>query len=298
MRVLVSGATGFIGRTLVDKLAMDESIDVTALVRQEYVEKPLPGKLGRILPDIALVLADLRDYEATIAAVQAARPNLIFHLAAAGVRDPFLPLETALAHNLHGTVNLLRAAFEVQAVGGSPAQMIIGRTPGEHTVMNHYAASKAAAWQICQMYGRTQGWPIIGAMIYQAYGPGQEEGNLVPAVLAAAKAGRDFPMTAGAQRRDWIYVDDVVQGLLAVAEADLPTGSSVDLGSGRLTSVADVVRMIYEEVDGAGRPLFGALPSRPGEDQVQIADVQRSKEMIGWETAVTLEDGLRLTLDN
>jgi len=298
VRILVTGATGFIGRALVARLAADEGTAVTALVRREYREKPLPLTLQRILPRIALVIADLRDFEATVGALQAAKPDMIFHLAAAGVRDPFLPLEIALAHNLHGTVNLIRAAFEVQAGGRPPAQLITGRTPGEQTVMNHYAASKAAAWQVCRMYGRTQGWPVVGATIYQAYGPGQGDGNLIPAALAAAEDGRDFPLTSGSQQRDWIYVDDVVEGLLAVANAGLAGGSSVDLGSGRLISVADAVRNVYELIGGKGRPLVGALPSRPGEEQVQVADVRMTKELTGWKTAVGFEEGLRKTANN
>ena len=159
--------------------------------------------------------------------------------------------------------------------------------------MNHYAASKAAAWQICRMYALTQNWPVVGATIFQAYGPGQPGNNLIPAALAAAKAGRDFPMTAGSQQRDWIYVDDVIDGLMALLNKGLAVGSSVDLGSGRVTSIAEVVRQIYATVGGQGRPMIGALPSRPGEEQVQVADAKRTKVLIGWEANVDLEGGLR-----
>jgi len=275
MRILVTGASGFIGSALVKRLAANEDAVVSALVRPHIREKHLTHGLRRLLPDIALVLADLRDIESTIVAVEKARPDVIIHLAAAGVRDPFLPIEEALVHNLLGTVNLLRAAFELKSGGIQVKQMICGRTPGERTAMNHYAASKAAAWQICRMYARTQSWPILGAVIFQAYGPGQSDDNLVPAALAAAREGRDFPMTAGNQQRDWVYVDDIVEGIMAIANAHLAPGSSVDLGSGQLLSVADVVRLVYAIVAGGGRPLLGALPSRPGEEALQVADVKR-----------------------
>jgi len=298
MRVLVTGATGFIGSALVERLAADDAVTVSALVRPDYRDEALPPGLLQLLPEIALVVADLRDFEATAVAMEAAQPDLIFHLAAAGVRDPFLPIEEALAHNLHGTLNILHAAFEVQAGGKRPKQLITSRTPGERTAMNHYAASKGAAWQICRMFALTQAWPVLGATIFQVYGPGQAENNLVPAALAAAKDGRDFAMTTGDQQRDWIYVDDVVEGLLALATAGLAPGSGVDLGSGQSISVADVVRRIYAAVGGPGRPLIGALPSRPGEEALQVADVQRTKELIGWETAVTFEVGLRMMLED
>jgi UDP-glucose 4-epimerase len=293
VRILVTGATGFIGRSLPARLVAEENNTVTALVRRESGEKALLAAGGNHLARADLVTADLRDFEATVNSLQTARPDLIFHLAAAGVRDPFLPLQEALEHNLHGTVNLLRAAFELRAGGRAPQQLIIARTPGEKSAMNHYAASKAAAWQVCRMYARTQAWPVVGAMIFQAYGPGQPLDNLLPAALEAALDGRDFPMTAGFQQRDWIYIDDVVDGLLALAKARLPAGSSVDLGSGRLLSVAHVVRALYDLVGGPGKPQVGVLPARPGEEQAQVADVTFTKEMIGWEAGASIEDGLR-----
>ena len=113
--------------------------------------------------------------------------------------------------------------------------------------------------------------------------------------MAAALAGEDFALTSGSQQKDWIYVGDVVAGLLAVSEAALPPGSSLDLGTGRLTSVADVVNQIYQLVGGAGMPVVGAIPSRAGEVQAQAADVRRTQDMIGWEAGVSLEQGLRNT---
>ncbi|MCH8922589.1 MAG: aminotransferase class I/II-fold pyridoxal phosphate-dependent enzyme [Planctomycetes bacterium] len=140
------------------------------------------------------------------------QPNRVFHLAAAGVSDPFLDVRVALRVNLDGTLNLLRA------VAGS-APVIVARTPGERAALNVYATSKAAAWQFCRMYHRTESWPIIGAMIFSAYGAGQNPRNVIPSALAAARAGRDFPMSPGEQQRDWVAVTDVVAALVAIAAA-------------------------------------------------------------------------------
>jgi nucleoside-diphosphate-sugar epimerase len=159
--------------------------------------------------------------------------------------------------------------------------------------MNVYAASKAAAWAFCEMYARTAGWPIVGGMIYQAYGPGQPSRLLLPAALEAALAGEDFPMTAGLQRKDWVYLDDVVDGLLAALEAGLAPGTTVELGTGVATSVREVVERLYEQVGRGGRPLPGVLPSRPGEEPVQTADAERTALLTGWRATVALDDGLR-----
>ncbi len=290
--ILVTGATGFIGQALVPFLAAREETAVTILIREAYSQPdlfPLPPSLQAIRPPIGVVYADLRNFRQTVRAVQAAEPTHVIHLAARGATEPFLGLETALRHNLYGTLHLVRACFaKTQTV----RQLITARTPGELSCMNVYAASKAAAWNFCQMYGRTQQWPIHAAMIFQAYGPGQTERNLIPAAIRAARAGEDFPMSSGQQKRDWIYVDDVCAGLAAMLEANLPPAATLDLGSGKLTTVAEVVAQIYEMVGGNGRPRPGWLPDRPGEAPVQAADAARTAALIGWHTAVSLAEGL------
>jgi nucleoside-diphosphate-sugar epimerase len=99
-------------------------------------------------------------------------------------------------------------------------------------------------------------------------------------------------MTAGTQQRDWIYVEDVAAGFASLLGAQLPPGTTVELGTGQLTSVADVVRQIYALTNRGGQPKIGVLPGRPGEERGQVADAGRTKELVGWETAVSLSTGL------
>lgn len=277
MKLLVTGATGFVGTHLIPTLGA-AGHEVTVLARRQ------PERMGAA----AVVVADLRDFEATVAAVEQAGAEGVIHLAAAGVTDPFLDPNEALSHNVTGTLNLLRAAFEAS----ESTRCLVARTPGEREAMNVYAASKAAAWKFCQMYARTRDWPISGAMIFQAYGPGQPAHTLVPAAFRAALAGQPFPMSSGQQRRDWIYIEDVVRGLLAAIEAPLAPGVTVELGSGMGTPVEAVVRQIYRKVGRGGTPLLGAKPDRPGEVAVQVADVAGNRPRFRWEAAYSLSEGL------
>jgi nucleoside-diphosphate-sugar epimerase len=288
MRLLLTGATGFVGRVLLPALLPHH--DVTLLLREEYGSgKPLPDSLNALRPHVSVVYADLRNYQLTARAVRDAAPEAVIHLAAAGVTDPFLPVNSSLSHNVTGTLNLARACFER---GTGPGQLIIARTPGELSALNVYAASKAAAWSFCEMYARTAAWPIHGAMIFQAYGPGQPNQLLVAAALRAALSGESFPMTSGEQAKDWIHVEDVVTGLKALLGQDLPPGTTVELGTGVLTPVRDVVAMLYALAGRGGGPSVGALPSRPGETPQKAANVAATRARINWEATIALRDGL------
>ncbi len=297
MRILITGAFGFIGRHLLSSLTAEPDAEIYLLDRQSSDATPLSTEREAVAPSLQAMEVDLRDFDQVQRAVRAVQPNIIFHLAAAGVGDPFLAVENAVSHNLFGTINLLRAAFPKETTAQGPQKIIVSRTPGEYTAMNTYAASKAAAWQFCRMYARTQGWPIIGGAIFQAYGPGQPEQRLLPAAITAALNGQDLPMTAGNQQKDWIFVTDVVSGLLAIRDAELTPGTTVELGSGQLTSVAELVAFVYAAIGGLGKPLFGALTSRPGEVQLQQADVDRTYQLINWRAAVPLDTGLLRTIE-
>jgi len=166
-RVLVTGAGGFIGRRLCSRLIELQATVVAVDCRTPSLEEALPG----------FVMMDLTSSD-EIRALDGVDPTLVFHLAAAGASDPFLPAEDALRANVLGTVNLL------QTLGGR-VPVVVARTAAERNPSSPYAASKAAAWVFCKMFARTKGWPVLGAMVFQCYGPRQSAQNVLPAALAA-----------------------------------------------------------------------------------------------------------------
>ena len=311
-QVLVTGATGFIGAHLVRRL-VEQGAQVSALCVEDSATLQRLSSLRKVNIDWHQV--DLRTFGAVSRAVKAIQPDVVFHLAAQGVTEPFLSPDAAIRANVYGTIHLLRA------VDGK-APVIVARTPGERDALNVYAASKAAAWTFCAMYRRTHGWPIIGALLFQVYGPGQSMKTLIPAAIAAALRGDDFPMTHGKQQRDWVYVADVVEALVSLtvarssaspdaeprrtlherlATAGAAQGDvfpdTIEVGTGKTASVREVVESIYRIAGGSGKPLVGALPARPGEVQHQAADAHRTEQLIGWRARTTLDDGLRKTIE-
>lgn len=284
-RVLVTGGTGFIGRGLIRGL-LDAGARVHLLWWAVQDRRELPSDWA----GVEWHEGDLRTASTVARAVRKADPELIFHLASAGVTDPFLPEDTALRVNLNGTLNLLRA-------NGGRARVVMARTPGERAAMNVYAASKAAAWSFARMYVRTRGWPILGAMPFQCYGAGQPAKTLIAGAVDAALRHEDFPMTSGAQVRDWVHVDDVARGFVAAARSGRFAGETVGLGTGSGHSLIEVVERVYRLTGSRGKPLPGRLPERPGEVESQIADARVTEAAIGWRAEISLDEGLRRVIE-
>ena len=280
-RVLVTGGSGFLGGPIIRQL-VGAGAEIHLFARET-------ADLSRLLTRPGLFErhdGDLRTYSTVRRAVEKSAPDLVIHLAAAGVTDPFLPAQAALRHNLHGTLHLLGAV-------GSNAKMILARTPGERSAMNVYAASKAAVWQFARMYARTEGLPIQGVMPFQVYGPGQPNRHVIPSAIRSALSGEDFAMTPGTQVRDWVYVEDVARGFRQAAEQGSFDGRTVELGTGIGISLLSVIEKIYAMIERGGRPLPGRLPARPGEAPQQVAGAAATEQSIGWRARLPLEEGLR-----
>jgi nucleoside-diphosphate-sugar epimerase len=294
--VLVTGAAGFIGQRLVKCL-----VEAGARVWAGLAPDEAPESVAALTAQVEQKVFDLRDAGAVQTAVTEAAPQVVFHLAAVGVTDPKINPALALEVNVRGTVNLLEAVKErgverVVLVGTcyeyGARESVEGLDP-----FNAYAASKVAAWAFGRMYWRAYGLPVVTVRPFQVYGPGQPARTLIPAAIDAALAGRDFPMTPGEQERDFIFVEDVVAGMLATAEEPGIEGESLDLGTGLVHSAQRVVERIWAMTAAPGRVLLGALPYRPGAVMHSVADADRTARLTGWRAQVGLEDGLRRTVE-
>jgi nucleoside-diphosphate-sugar epimerase len=208
---------------------------------------------------------------------------------------------TALLVNAGGVVSLLEALK-----GRQVTRIVLVGTCHEYgqrealeglDPYNAYTASKIAAWAFGRMYWRAEGLPVVTVRPFQVYGPGQPPRALVPAAIRAALAGEDFAMTPGQQRRDFIYVEDLVDGLLAAAEARGIEGASLDLGTGTGHAIRRVVERIWLMTDAAGQLRPGALNHRPGEAMSLIADAERTYQLTKWRATTPLETGLRATIE-
>jgi nucleoside-diphosphate-sugar epimerase len=303
-KVLVTGARGFIGSQLCKRLVVS-GVELHAVSRQPPADKAAWWQsIGGDMSDVSRVAAirwwdvDLIDLQATRELIRTVQPDTTYHLASLvmGSRNLEMVLPI-LQNNFLAAFNLLLSTAENHA--GRIVLAGSNEEPDEQYPLpsSPYAAAKGAASQYARMFRALYQTDVVIAKIAMVYGPAQaDHTKLVPYVTTAFLRGEQPRLSSGIRPVDWIYVDDVVAGLIACADASGVEGRTLDLGSGEVVSIRDIVQQLRELIPGAPEPLFGAVPDRPLE-RVRKADVATSLELIGWSPSTTLQEGLRRTVD-
>ena len=289
-KILVTGASGFIGSHLCRSLS-DSGAEVHGVSRSGDSKDRNCSHWWQ---------GDLGDSEIVRNILTTIRPDVIFHLASyvIGARD----LENVLPtfhSNLASTVNLLTIASQINCgriilIGSleEPEQGDVNPVP-----CSPYAAAKWASTAYARMFHALYDTPVVIARLFMVYGPGQQDiDKLIPYVTLSLLRKEAPKLTSGQRKVDWIYVKDVVEGLLAIAQTPNIEGRIIDLGSGVGVSIRTVVEQLTSMIEPHVRPIFGSIPDRPME-QVKVANIANTYDTIGWEAATSLEKGLEYTVD-
>lgn len=287
--VLVTGGSGFIGAHLCDRLLTCHA-RVHALSRELHLPHNEHLRWWR---------ADLRDISAVRQVFKAVQPQIVFHLASRvlGARDVGVVLPT-FYDNLASTVHLLTVASETGC--GRIVLASSSEEPQAHDdaafACSPYAAAKWASSIYGRMFYELFQLPVVMPRIFMTYGPDQKDTQkLVPFVILGLLRGEIPMLSSGRRRADWIYVDDVVEGLLRAAVVPGIEGCSFDLGTGILVSVREIVERIAQLVNPTARPEFGALPDRPFE-QERPADTSFLLERLRYQPNTSWQLGLEATV--
>lgn len=297
MRVFLTGATGFIG-SKVARVLVREGYDVWVLLRRESD----PWRIQDILPNLRVVHGDLQAKEELDACLEELRPELCLHFAWYAQPGVYLASELNLRY-LEASLSL---AFRLAKVGCK--RLVVAGTCAEYDLSlgylsetsatrptTLYAASKLALQTALSHFSVTTGLEVVWPRLFYVYGPAEDERRLIPAVICPVLRNQPTRLTAGAQIRDYLHVEDMAEAVLAVTRSNL--SGPVNVGSGVPISVREIALRVGVIT---GRPelvRLGDLPYRRGDPMFVCANTQRLVDATGWTPRYSLDEGLRQTIE-
>lgn len=304
-RALVLGASGFIGYWL-SRALRAQGAHVTCAVRTpEAAQRLTSEQLGHVV-----VRRDLTALDELELWLPALRPAVVFNLAGYGVdrgeRDDTLAdvinhlmvarlakVVATLPHDEWVGLRLVHvgSALEYGTTGGVLAEDSLCAPT---TI---YGATKLAGTRAIQEVSGSTGLDACIARLFTVYGALEHPGRLLPSILQAARTGEPLPLSDGTQRRDFTYVEDVVEGLLRLAVSDIRPGEIVNLATGVMHSVREFVEAASAIVHlDAAALRFGALPQRPEEMSHEGVSVARLRALTEWAPTDDITEGVARTI--
>jgi NAD dependent epimerase/dehydratase len=308
-RVVVTGAGGFIGSHLVERLA-HAGASVRALVR--YSSRADAGNLRFLPPDllarVEIIRGDVRDPHFMLDACDGM--DTVFHLAALiAIPYSYQAPGEYVDVNVAGTLNVLEAARRrkvarvvqtstSETYGTAQYQPIDEKHP--LVAQSPYAASKVGADKLAESYHCSFRLPVVTVRPFNTFGPRQSARAIVPTILAQLLSGRpELRLGALEPRRDLTFVEDTVEGMLALAACDAAVGRTVNLGTGEALSIGDLARRCMRLVGREVPVRVEEQRLRPEDSEVMalVSDNGLARELCGWRPRVGLDDGLRRCAD-
>ena len=307
-RVLVTGAAGFIGSHLVEAL-LAHGANVTCLTH--YNSASSVGNLGFLPPKaraaITVSAGNIEDSDFVQRAVEG--QQIVLHLAALiGIPYSYVAPRSYVRTNVEGTLNILDAARRcgvdrVVHISTSEVYGSARRTPidEEHPLQGQspYSASKIAADMLAESYYRSFGVPVVTIRPFNTFGPRQSARALIPTIIAQGLAGNTVRLGSLTPKRDMTYVTDTVAGMVIAATAAGVEGETINLGTGEMFSVGEIAQRALALMGSKARIEDDPTRKRPDASEVTalISDNRKAGSLLGWQPRVTLDDGLRATID-
>jgi UDP-glucuronate 4-epimerase len=305
MSVLITGGAGFIGSHVASHL-LDQGERVIivdnfndfydpAIKRRNVLDLKARGSL-----DVREL--DILDTEGLRRAFDEARPQVVIHLAAwAGVRPSLERPALYSSVNVTGTVHLLELAREFRVpsfifgssssvYGGSRKVPFTEDDPADNPV-SPYAVTKRAGELLCRTYSHNFGLNITCLRFFTVYGPRQRPEMAIHKFARLIWEGREVPVFGdGSSRRDYTYVDDIVQGILSSVRVN-PRFAVINLGESQTVSLLELIRLLEGVLGRKARLRF--LPEQAGDMAITYADISRARELLAYSPSTPVQEGIR-----
>lgn len=298
-KILVTGATGFIGANLVRAL-LERGAEVHAMVR------PTSSlwRIAEIAPRIRLHYGELGDAEQTQRMVDAIQPEIVFHSAVHRGVALAADRRATLHANVLGTFDLLEATASLKncryiqltsSLEYGTRQRAL-RESDRLEPIAFYGATRSAATLLCQQYARAQNRSITVLRIFTVYGYWESLERLIPKTILACFRQGEIALTSPGYRHDFVFVEDVVEACLRSLDSPNASGEIINIGSGRQTSNERLVKMIQKLIGARIEIRTEAYAAREWDTSCWVADNRKAAQLLKWKPKHDVELGLKKTI--
>jgi UDP-glucose 4-epimerase len=300
-RIIITGATGFVGSNLTRRLLRDGH-EIHLLVRRDHQSWRIEG----LSPQVHIHETNLTSKDELAGVIAEIKPEWIFHLAVYGAYSWQTDLHQMVQTNIVGTMNLLDACLKT----GFDSFVNTG-TSSEYGYKDHppleteclepnscYAVTKASATIYCRYIAQTRGVSVSTLRLYSTYGPFEDPGRLIPTLAVKGLSGELPPLVSSEIAHDFVFVDDVVDAyLLATTNNDQEYGAIYNVGTGKQISIGEIVSFVQKILQINTEPVWGSMPDREWDTKTWVADSQKLQTELGWKPKYTFEQGFRQMIE-
>jgi len=304
--ILVTGGAGFIGSHLIDKLISEGDWQITVVddlndfydpeIKRANIATHLTSQSYR------LVEADIRDAAMMAAVFAETKFDVIVHLAArAGVRPSLAEPELYAETNVTGTINLLELARahgvghfvfgSSSSVYGINTKVPFAEDDRIHQPISPYAATKAAGELLCHTYSHLYGIRCVCLRFFTVYGARQRPDLAIHKFSKLITEGKPIHVFGdGSARRDYTYIDDIIQGVRAAIDYDRSQFEIFNLGESQTTELAELISLLEQSLDL--NAIIDRQPMQPGDVPTTFADISKSRKLLGYDPTTKIADGI------
>ena len=303
MRILVTGGAGFIGSHLVEKLlAAGHQVAILDDFNDFYDPQIKHANIARVAKDVTMYHVDLRDGASVRNLFHREKFETVAHLAArAGVRPSIQQPQLYYDTNVSGTLHLLDAASVTgverfvfassSSVYGISKKVPFSEDQHLTQTLSPYAATKIAAEFLCSTYSHLYQMRMVALRYFTVYGPRQRPDLAIHQFTRRIYAGQPIEQFGdGATRRDYTYIDDVIQGTMAALKYDGPLFDIFNLGESDTIQLKDLIAAIENALGKKAK--VNRMPEQPGDMPLTCADISKARKLLGYNPTTRFSDGL------